>query len=231
MFELEKRIIIGKDEYEIFKFLDRVGIASRNDIIKMYEVKNIKKSYERVRVRLYELIKYKFLERVSYHDEFLVCNAINTGIRFINKKINYANLHHTLMVNKVYLFLLANYLDVTIRMDHEIRADMSLLQNVGVGIKGKIPDLTIENSEGEIWVEIELNLKSKNAMKKILDYYFQKMLCKEIIEVIYFTNNNEVINFFKRYFKEYPNIKISLFVYNSEQDSWLKIANKGQFLI
>lgn len=216
-------IRITDDDLKIFELVNMFGIVDKNNIVKFYELSAIKKTDLRITRRIYELIEHKYLERIIYPKKLLFCGGKDISTRYIGKNVNYAKLNHTLYINNVYLYLLQEYKNFWIKTEHEMKQDNHKFTTI-------IPDLILKNDNEDIWIEVELNAKSKDKTKKRLLDYSQKTLRKEIKSVYYFTNTMEVVNLFRKLLGSIY-VNLSLFIYDKDKDIWLKVAENGKFII
>jgi hypothetical protein len=224
---MEYKIRISEKDKMIFSFLNACNFATLKQVYDYSVSNNGFKSLESIRNRIYQLTNSGYLKKFSYRDNLIVHNTNISSAKHVNINVNFAKLDHTLFINNIYFYLKNNYPDHSILNENQIRSGMQFEQARPVGIVGKIPDLILNNFETDenIWVEAELNLKSNQRMEKILSGYKDNLITGKISGVYYFTNNNEVVNYFRAYIKKYPNFNIQIFFLNEQNNECINLNN------
>jgi len=219
-----KNLRVTENDNYIFTYLNVCGYATLKQVFNYMLANQVGyKSFESLRNRVYSLVSAGYLFKFVYRSDLVLFNTNLTAKRSVNPNVNFAKLEHSLMVNEVYNYLKLKYTNFSIMNEHQIRAGMLVEQNKVIGINGKIPDLIINDFETSksYWVEVELNLKSSQRFEKILNEYKSMIITGKIDGVYYFTDNNEVVSFFKKYLKDNSGFNIRIFLYSS--NSWIDI--------
>ena len=202
-------MVLQERDKEILRWVNGYGFVTVNQIKRWMGVGETA-GYVRVR----KLVEGGYLKRKRvFHNQERVHWISNQAQGLIQddiknpKRVNISTYYHDLL-----LVDLGLYLEKTggVEFIPERRLRNFNTDNTVIGKKGRIPDAILiqENNQKPIAIELELSVKSKDRLRKIINDY---MVNFNYDAVWYFTNNQAVYNALSKFITPSSPIKIYQF--------------------
>ena len=202
-------MVLQERDIEILRWVNGCGFVTVNQVKRWMGVGETA-GYVRVR----KLVDGGYLKRKRvFHNQERIHWISNQAQNLIQddvknpKRVNISTYHHDLLLVDLGLYLEktneGNFIP-----ERRVR-NLNVTESV-IGKKGRIPDgvLIQQNNQKPIAIELELSLKSKDRLRKIINDY---MVNFNYSAVWYFTNNQAVHNALSKFIKPPSPIKIYQF--------------------
>lgn len=174
----EKRMRLMKRDIEILKFINACGYCLMPQIEKRFSLKH-PLGYRLVKRLLHaDLVRYKQMHHGAYGMYFLSpIGAQYTGLPPLDK-ISVANYEHQMALTDVYIRLLQRYPVASLITERHLKHDKFY---DGVGKSGHVSDgLLVFPDQKQVAIEVELHLKGKPRLERIMRNYALQFVIKEV---------------------------------------------------